>query len=94
MKDDEFKIIKETYERITIRRGGEYPYTGHQQKLLCIGGPFDGQRKAGMQLGEEVIIDGRYTKGGYWQYNRGEYRPKGTPNKAVYIHESVLKFKL
>lgn len=88
--DDDFRIVRETVARVTISRDGEYPWTGHQQKLLCIGGPYDGQRKASIQLGPDVVIDGRYTKNGYWQYNRGEYRRKGTPHKAVYIHESVL----
>jgi hypothetical protein len=75
-------IVKETATHITVR----YVYDdgvevdGRQQKLLCIGGPFNGQTKAAFQIGDR-----------YCQYNRGEYRRKGTPHKAVYIHESGLQ---
>ena len=84
--NDAFKIVRETADRITLRRtfkdyyGKPYTQTSHEQKLLCIGGPLNGQRKAAFQLtGKECAA--------YCQYNRGEYRKGGTLHKAVYIHE-------
>jgi len=49
------------------------------QRLLCIGGRHNGNRLTLIGAGS-----------GYAQYNRGIRRKKGTPNKAVYIHESIL----
>jgi len=75
------RIIKETDKYVIVRWHEDYDSLNDskEQKLLCIGGPFDGQMKAGCQIEEA-----------YCQYNRGEYRRKGTPHKAVYIHAAAL----
>jgi hypothetical protein len=85
---DEFRIVKETPDKITLRRTLEdgYVQTSYEQKLLCIGGSLNGQRRAAFQIEQSLGENS-----GYIQYNRGEWREKGTPNKAVYIHESYLK---
>ena len=85
------QIIKETATYIIIRyHYGVDPQSGEdmgysdskQQKLLCIGGPFSTQHRAAYQLGNSADT--------YCQYNRGEFRRKIVPNKAVYIHDAIL----
>jgi hypothetical protein len=77
-KHESVEIIKETYDYVTgIWRPDLNP--SKHRKFLCIGGRYNKQRLAVFQAGSD-----------YCQYNRGERRKKGRPNKAVLIHQSIL----
>lgn len=77
------RITKETDDYVRVR-WHEDSGDSREQKLLCIGGPFDGKKMAGCQIPDSEANN-------YCQYNRGEYRRKGTPHKAVYIYQPIIK---
>lgn len=79
------KIVKETDKYVLIRYHEDRSDTSKEKKFLCLGGRFDGEWRARIQLEYE----------NYVAFNAGErlgrgFRRRKSPFSQVWIHASKL----
>jgi hypothetical protein len=77
-------IIKETDKYVLTESGQNYSGISKYKKFLCIGGPFDGQFKASVQLNEESYF--RFANSNYSRHGFRDFR-------NVFIHINSLEEK-
>lgn len=88
---NDFKITKETDDYIIMTRqcayfaGGTYTQRSKNKKFLCVGGPFNLQRKAAPQLGEDEYIPFNSGQNKYHAKRLGFEK-----HTQVWVHISLL----
>lgn len=82
-------IIRETDDYVLSQYNGS-GRPSKDRKFLCIGGAFNGQRKAGLQLPIDTYT--RFNRAdSHNSHNRWLRRSKRDKNTQVFVHMTLLK---